>query len=177
MMGGVDASVNNGPVTSSAGTTWGAIHRIHVVALATNALLGGEMQRVAKSCMLSFGVLVAIVASAALPSAASAAGRFIDGCEISPNPYVCTYQNYTQEVNGTPALSHYCRSNTTIKNPPEHVYSLYNFCPWRVWLHQYANGSGWSYCIDGGMALETLVPSKYTRPGNIYISSNESRCR
>jgi hypothetical protein len=128
-----------------------------------------------KRFVLSLGVLAVTVASAVLPSSA-AASTFVYGCELSPNPYLCTYQSPTQLNNGSPALIHYCQSNTTLKNLPEPVYYLVNFCPWRVWLHQYANGSGWSYCIDPQFGMEALVPSRYRRPGNIYISSNESLC-
>jgi hypothetical protein len=65
-------------------------------------------------------------------------------------------------------------------NGPFNVLAAHNGCFVRVWLHQDDwNGSnwgnGWTYCIAPG-AYDTIVPSAYQHPLNIYVSSNSSSC-
>jgi hypothetical protein len=126
-----------------------------------------------KSCGLSFGALVATVAGVALPSSAAAA-TYVNGCEKSPNPYVCTYKSSSQLNNSTPSLSRYCQA-TTMKGVPTPVKYVMQFCPYRVWLHQHADGSGWALCLQPQHGLYTLN-SKYWYPGNIQITSNTAGC-
>jgi hypothetical protein len=53
----------------------------------------------------------------------------------------------------------------------------------RVWLHQYANNTGWSYCING-TDTDFYVPVggpnsgayQYELPGNVQVSANTASC-
>lgn len=60
---------------------------------------------------------------------------------------------------------------TNLGNP---LYVLSNSTGYRVWLHQYANGSGWADCFDHGQAYDTV--GQDANPGNLYISTNIAAC-
>jgi hypothetical protein len=44
----------------------------------------------------------------------------------------------------------------------------------RIWLHQFADGSGWSLCLTGN-AIHFLGGA-YQDPGNILVSANTAPC-
>lgn len=60
-------------------------------------------------------------------------------------------------------------------NSPFNVYSAYNNCPFRVWLHQYKNGGGWTFCISPD-TQRWSIGAPYQNPLNIYLSSNSAKC-
>jgi hypothetical protein len=126
-----------------------------------------------KRHLLSLGVLATAIAGAAFPSVVAAA-TYDAGCQVSPNPYFCTYQNATQFDNGTPSRTQYCQP-TTLTNLPQPVDYIMTSCPTRAWLHQHANGSGWSLCINPDEKGAILYPP-YRNPGNIQITSNPNHC-
>jgi serine/threonine protein kinase, bacterial len=49
-----------------------------------------------------------------------------------------------------------------------------NGCANRVWLHQNANGSGWSYCVSGH--TDESIPAKYDNPAQTLVSANTAAC-
>jgi hypothetical protein len=70
--------------------------------------------------------------------------------------------------------------NYNVSNAPFNVYSAYNYCGWRVWLHQQTNWSqgGWAYCINPPDVFGAYqqVPEQFQHPDNIYITSNIDAC-
>jgi hypothetical protein len=54
------------------------------------------------------------------------------------------------------------------------VNSVANGCGVRVWLHQYSDGSGWSYCISPSSYVN--ITGKYQDALQAYVSSNTASC-
>jgi len=54
------------------------------------------------------------------------------------------------------------------------VAAAQNNCGTRVWLHQFSNGSGWSYCISPNSY--TTIPSWADFPAQLLVSSNSAYC-
>lgn len=116
--------------------------------------------------MKRFLVLACMVSSvglfAAIPSSANAFTCPLSGA-------VCI-----TDGNGHELAQYSCIPNTgAYLHVP--VRYIWNFCSGqRVWLHQYLNGPGWSYCIN--WAWDGWVPSQYTHPQGLYVSSNPAPC-
>jgi hypothetical protein len=60
------------------------------------------------------------------------------------------------------------------KDPVLPIYAITNACGTRVWVHQYANNTGWSFCISP--YVFGRVNAGYRNPGNIQVSSNPRDC-
>lgn len=54
------------------------------------------------------------------------------------------------------------------------VTTVDNGCGNRVWLHEFADGSGWAICITGHS--DQSIPGEYQFPHNVVISGNTSYC-
>lgn len=49
-----------------------------------------------------------------------------------------------------------------------------NLCPYRAWLHQYPDGTGWAYCISPNQAVNPA--GKYSDAFQVLASSNKANC-
>lgn len=56
----------------------------------------------------------------------------------------------------------------------EPYYQADNGCNYRVWLHEFSNWSGWSFCINPH--TDEALPSWALAPQNAYVSSNTAHC-
>jgi hypothetical protein len=112
---------------------------------------------------------IALVAVASLLSA-SAATLVAFEAPASAASYV------TLTESGTGGLQHQeftCLAGTHAINKGEPI-QVDNGCGVRVWLHQWPNGSGWSYCVSPHTIQD--VPSKYQPSTQAYVSSNTAHC-
>lgn len=56
----------------------------------------------------------------------------------------------------------------------DNIYYVSNSCINRVWFHEYADGSGWSYCISPHAGV--YIPGQYQWPKDVFISGNTAAC-
>jgi hypothetical protein len=98
--------------------------------------------------------------------AATAAAR-----QSCPSNTVCTYNGRGVIIEGFG-----CQPYTNM-HPKVPIAFLYNGCGTRVWLHQGANNTGWSWCIS----RDSLgIPAPWILalwPGNLQVSSNRTGCK
>lgn len=57
---------------------------------------------------------------------------------------------------------------------PVPLSAIINHSQDRLWLHQNADGTGWSHCVSGQTSV--TLPEVYENPGNIFISANTAAC-
>jgi hypothetical protein len=131
-----------------------AIGIISVSGLAIMAALSGP-----QNAMAATSHAVAAHADPVKASATPAAASVDDFVEVqgangSIEEFVCTPATHALNVGG--------------------VVIVLNGCDTRVWLHQYSNGSGWSYCISPNSVAEPT--GEYSDAEQALVSSNTADC-
>lgn len=156
-----------------------------------SALLSGAYRKALLAIGASLITVAAVAAFPAAASATSASPAAVSATAVHQSvsvsvPSICYDPPNAGEVfercTGTTWGGISCGQNANYNgtNGPWNVLAAHNGCFVRVWLHQDdwngSNwGSGWTYCIAPG-AYDTIVPSAYAHPLNIYVSSNSSSC-
>jgi hypothetical protein len=86
-----------------------------------------------------------------------------------------TVNIYTYDPDGSINNVYSCTADRVHSYPNTPIISISNIgCGYRLWIHQNANSSGWSFCISPG-AYNT-IPSRYQYPGNLQVSANRAAC-
>ena len=86
-----------------------------------------------------------------------------------------TVNIYTYDPNGSINNQYPCTADRVHAYPNTPIISISNIgCGWRLWIHQNANSSGWSFCISPG-AYKT-IPSRFQHPGNLQVAHNSAAC-
>ena len=70
-----------------------------------------------------------------------------------------------------------CTRNTTHGLNSHHAMGFFqadNGCNTRLWLHQFADGSGWAYCV--GPHVNKAIPNQYQFPAQALVSGNTAAC-
>jgi hypothetical protein len=122
--------------------------------------------RIMKS-LVKFTAAASVIGAAALtastiPAAASTYAILYGSGNPNNGPY-------NQEVICTPPGPHGVQSSLL-----DGIYAIQNFCGGRLWLHQFSNGSGWSYCVSPhGYASP---PGWAQFPAQLLISQNTAHC-
>jgi hypothetical protein len=93
---------------------------------------------------------------------------------------------YETDSSNSYTWSNVCGTGTWTWNdagPGDYPYFLYAIrmptSPYhRIWLHQYANGSGATACFysTGNDVYIPSIPTWETQPGNVQVSANTSPC-
>jgi hypothetical protein len=118
--------------------------------------------------LVKFAAAASVISAAALtastlPAAASTTYAVLYG---SGNP---NNGPYNQEIPCTPPTTHPVQSALL-----SGIYAIQNFCGGRMWLHQYSNGSGWSYCVSPHGYADP--PGWAQFPAQLLISENTAAC-
>ena len=113
----------------------------------------------------------AVAASAAVQAPVAAAGTPTQNCEnlVSGGPAVCDW--YASAL-----IQAFSCTSTTYAYPNNPIGSIDNSCPYRVWLHQYENNTGLTYCIDPNNGVNQQLSGWETHPGNLQVTSNRNNC-
>jgi hypothetical protein len=56
----------------------------------------------------------------------------------------------------------------------EPIIQVDNGCKNRVWLHQWSNGTGWSYCVTGNAIRN--IPAKYQDATQAQVNASTGTC-
>ncbi len=101
--------------------------------------------------------------------------------QVTNNPAPCTVGNQGSaycSVNAAFAwlvLPGNCyHEGDNVNGPGEPSSELTNGTGFRVWFHQYANGTGWADCFSNNNAY--ALTGRDQNPGNVYVSSNSAPC-
>jgi hypothetical protein len=119
------------------------------------------MSRIMKS-LATFTAAASVIGAAALtasapPAAASTAQVQLFGTSGNQN-FICTPP-------GTHGIQQLLLFGIT---------AVTNQCGTRVWLHQFSNGSGWSYCVSPRSAV--LLPAWAEFAAQLLVSQNTAHC-
>ena len=140
----------------------------------------GRIRR-ALCCVAIFGGLI-IPASLGISVATQAPAGASINCESAP---LCTLfgpsnAKGVQYFYSTPPYTEFWAAWTSQCSGSSNQCSLYpvweikNDTGYRVWIHQYANWTGWTHCFSSG--TDQSVPSGENQPADIYVSGNTSAC-
>jgi hypothetical protein len=105
----------------------------------------------------------------------SAAALTASALPASASTYAVLYgygnanNGFDQDVICTPPGTHGVETSAL-----DGVIAVQNFCGTRLWLHQFSNGSGWSYCVSP-RSYATL-PGWAEFPAQLLISENTAAC-
>lgn len=94
-------------------------------------------------------------------------------CPSTPGHAYCPSLQPMAFSIGSAGMCYY--SPVTYLSPDTPIYYLTNGSGYRVWLHEYKNGSGWADCFSNNNAYETYGTRDET-PGNLQVTSNSSAC-
>ena len=121
-----------------------------------------------KRLLLALGLSVAALGGVLAVSASAVAA-------VCPDRAVFCYWNAYPPSSPVRLLPTGCREGVYFTSYVGPVGWTVNDCPTRVWLHQYTDGTGATFCVspmsDGG---ETPANLRY--PGNILVSANPNPC-
>ena len=122
------------------------------------------MKSLAKFTVAATVAGAAALTASTLPASASASAYAVLYGNGNPNN-----GPYNQEVICTPPGTHGVQSSLLFG-----IYAIQNYCGGRLWLHQYSDGSGWSYCVSPhGYASP---PGWAQFPAQLLISENTAPC-
>ncbi len=110
--------------------------------------------------LVKFAAAASVLSAAALTASAipaSAAGNVLLIGSAGNDELICT-----------PNLTH------GLIGSFEPFYYGVNGCGTRVWLHQFSNGSGWSYCISPNSS--GYIPAYAQFPAQALVTANTAKC-
>ncbi len=121
-----------------------------------------NMKSLAKFTAAATVLSAAALTASALPASASTYAVLYGYGNPNNGPY-------NQEVICTPPGTHGVQAAAL-----GGIYAIQNFCGGRLWLHQFSNGSGWSYCVPPhGYASP---PGWAQFPAQLLVSQNTADC-
>jgi hypothetical protein len=125
---------------------------------------------------MSSRTMKSLVKFTAAASVISAAALTASTLPAAASTFAVLYGNgnpnngpYNQEVVCTPPGTHPVQSALLFG-----IYAIQNFCGGRLWLHQFSNGSGWSYCVSPHGYADP--PGWAQFPAQLLISQNTAAC-
>jgi hypothetical protein len=112
--------------------------------------------------------LVKFAAAASALSAVALTASAIPASAAAPVAYFYG-SGYNQEIECVPPTTHGLESGAA-----RGFTAVSNGCVGRLWLHQFSDGSGWSYCV--GPHQFRYLPTWAEFPAQALVSKNTATC-